>query len=143
MGRDANTIVLVGKGHYDEGEADAAILPGIAVALAGDGNWDPTTATEGLSLALESALNGKTIDDAYADGDRLFIYHPIPGDVVNVLVVSGEDIAVGDRLAVSTGGKFAETAAGNLVALESSGGALAADGFIRARVLSTILNTTA
>lgn len=142
MSATEKTIVLKGKGHYDEGESDAAISCGMAVALAADGNWDPTTSTVGLSIAVEDALQGKTVDDAYADGDRLFLYHPVPGDVVNVLVTSGENIAVGDKLAVSTGGKFDETANGNLVALEGPG-ALAADALVACRVLSTILNTTA
>lgn len=142
MSATEKTIVLKGKGHYDEGEADAAISCGMAVAMAADGNWDPTTSTVGLSIAVEDALQGKTVNNAYADGDRLFIYHPMPGDVVNVLVVSGTNVAVGDKLAVGSGGKFAETANGNLIALEGPG-ALAADALVACRVLSTILNTIA
>lgn len=142
MSATEKTIVLKGKGHWDEGEADSAISCGMAVAMAADGNWDPTTSTVGLTLAVEDALQGKTVGDAYADGDRVFLYHPVPGDVVNVLVVSATNVAVGDKLAVGAGGKFAETANGNLVALEGPG-VLAADALVACRVLSTILNTIA
>jgi len=133
------TIVLKDKGHHDEGIADAAITPGMAVAMAADGKWDPTTSTVGLTIATEDALQGKTITDAYAQGDRLFMYHPVPGDHVNVLVPTGQDIAVGDKLAVGTGGKFVETAGGNLIALEGPG-VLAADTYVACRVLSTIVD---
>ncbi|MBU1067246.1 hypothetical protein KKE60_05635 [Patescibacteria group bacterium] len=116
MADNLNTIVLRGKGHHDEGEADAAISPGEAVRLAADGCWDPETlaadvaAGRGIVLAKENALEGQTVDDAYADGDILFLYYPIPGDVVHVLVKLGEDIDVGDYLDVegSGSGKFIE-----------------------------------
>ena len=137
MGRDANTIVLVGKGHFDEGEADAAINPGENIAIAADGNFDPAANDNlGIHLACESALNGKTVDDAYADGDRVFFYTPIKGDKVNVLVTSGETVAIGAELQVAAGGKFtvAAAGAGQLVALEASGGALAADTLLTAQL---------
>jgi len=119
MADDLNTIVLRGKGHYDEGEADAAISPGEAVRLAADGNYDPETIAaslvgqRGLAIALEDALQGNTVDDAYADGDRLFLYFPVPGDIVQVLAKAGEDIDVGDFLSVegAGSGKFVEVAA--------------------------------
>lgn len=141
------TIVLKGKGHYDEGEADGAISPGMAATLAADGLWDQTVAAQaaalkgGLTLALESALNGGTVSDAYADGDRIFLYHPLPGDVVNVLVKSGEDIDIGDLLVVEggTSGLFVEAAGTEtkfqLKAIEGPG-ALAANTLVACRVLA-------
>ena len=116
MATNVHTIVLKGKGHHEEGEADAAIYPGEAVRMAADGKWDPETLAaqiaegRGLVIAEESALDGGTVDTAYADGDRLFIYIPIPGDHVHALVKAGEDIDVGDYLGVegSGSGKFIE-----------------------------------
>lgn len=147
MARELNTIVLKAKGHHDEGVADGAITPGMAVELAADGKYDQQTsalaeALKGeLLIAKEDALQGKTVDDAYAQDDVLFFYIPLPGDHVNALVKSGEDIDVNDVLVVEGGGSglFVEAAGTEvkyqLKALEDSGGALAANTLIKCRVL--------
>ena len=117
MATNINTIVLKGKGHHDEGRVGSAILPGEAVRMAADGEWDPESlaadvaAGRGLMIAKEAVLNaGKTITDAYAVDDVLFFYVPQPGDHVHALVKSGEDIDVGDYLDVegAGSGKFIE-----------------------------------
>jgi hypothetical protein len=118
MASDIFTIVLKGKGHHDEGTTDAEVYPGEAVRMAADGNYDPETlapdvaAGRGLMIAKEDALQGKTVAQAYAATDKLFIYTPIPGDHIHVLVKTGEDIDVGDYLDVegSGSGKFIEVA---------------------------------
>lgn len=143
----AFTIVLKSNyGHHEEGIADAAISPGESIQLASDGKFDPNPATKaesikgGLLIATEDALQGKTVADAYASGDTVFFYIPCRGDHVNVLVKSGQDIAVGDVLNVEGGGSglFVEAAGADaryqLTALESSGGALGANTLIRCRV---------
>ena len=140
------TIVLKGMGHHDEGEADAAISPGMAVELAADGLFDPVQSAQAaalktnLKIAKEDALQGKTIDDAYADGDVLFYYEPLPGDEINVLVKSGENIAIADKLVVEAGGSglFVEAAGSEtkfqLEALEGPG-ALGANTHVHCKVL--------
>lgn len=70
-----------------------------------DGNRRP------LFILLEDELQGKPITDAYADGDRGFLYVPLPGEELNVLFnnVAGtaDDVAFGDLLIADTGtGKF-------------------------------------
>ena len=144
----AFTIVLKGNGygHHDEGVADAAISPGESIQLASDGKYDPNPATKAesikgdLLIATEDGLQGKTVSDAYASGDKVFFYIPCCGDHVNVLVKSGEDIAVGDKLNVEGGGSglFVEAAGADalyqLTALESSGGALGANTLLKCRV---------
>lgn len=118
MSSEIFTIVLKGMGHHDEGVADATIYPGEAVRMAADGKYDPEplaavlAAGRGLKLAKEDALQGKTVAQAYAAADILSFYSPIPGDHVHVLVKTGEDIAVGDYLAVegAGSGKFVEVA---------------------------------
>jgi hypothetical protein len=145
----SNTIVLKGLGHYDEGEADATIYPGEAVRLAADGcydpeTFDPDTVGKGLKIAIEDALQGNTVDDAYSDGDILFFYSPLPGDHIQVLVKVGEDIDIGDNLVVEGGGsgKFIEVTPDSSVsvvqleALEDSGGVLASATLIKCRVLN-------
>lgn len=148
MASDIFTIVLKGMGHHDEGEADGAISPGMAVELAADGLYDAQSSAQaaalkgGLKIAKEDALQGKTVADAYADGDRLFFYSPLPGDHIHALVKTGEDIDVGDKLVVEGGGSglFVEAAGTEtkfqLEALEDSGGALAAATLIKCRVLA-------
>lgn len=148
MASNLNTIVLVGNGHHLEGEADAAITPGMAVEMAADGLFDPPQGTQaetlkgGLFIAKEADLNaGKTITDAYADGDILFYYAPNHGDVVHVFVKALEDIDIGDKLVVEAGGSglFVEAAGTEtkyqLEALEGPG-SLAANTHVRCRVIA-------
>lgn len=126
MATDVNTIVLKGIGHHDEGIADATIYPGEAVRMAADGHYDPETlapalaAGRGLKLAKEDALQGKTTADAYAATDVLSFYSPVNGDHVQVLVKTGENVAVGDYLVVegSGSGKFVEAASSSTASYE-------------------------
>lgn len=147
MASNVNTIVLIGKGRYEEGEVDSAITPGMAVQMAADGKYDVPQGTQaetlkrGLQIAIEDALRGKTITDAYAATDRLFFYIPVEGDVIHLLVKSGANIAVGDKLVVEGGGSGLFVEAGgsetkyHAEALESTGGALGANGYVRCRIL--------
>jgi len=104
MSQTQNTIVLKSKGHYDEGTAGGAVTPGMAVRMAADGDWDQETLTSaqsvaaGFVIAQENEVGG-TVADAYASGDVMHLYTPLPGDHVNVLVKSGETVAVGNTLA--------------------------------------------
>lgn len=145
--RSDNTILLNGKGHHDEGVADTAIRPGTAITLASDNKYDEATGVQatllkgGLKIAKEDGLRGKTVDDAYAANDIVQFYIPVPGDRLNVLVKTGADIDVGDKLIVEGGGSgLWIEAAGTEArfqaeALEDSGGALAAATLIRVRIL--------
>lgn len=140
-------IVLRGAdSQYDEGEADATIYPGTLIQLAADGKYDPlvSTAAEalkgaaGLKIAVEDALQGKTITDAYADGDRVFFYQPKNGDHLNILVSSGQTVVIGSKLipTIATG-EFVVAAGSEtrymFEALEASGGALGADTHIKCK----------
>lgn len=144
-------IVLKAPDTYDlgRGEADGAILPGEMIELAADGKYDRLASSKaealkgaaGLKIAVEDALQGRTVDDAYADGDQVFFYEPKNGDHLLVLVASGENIAVGDTLVPTGGGdgKFEEAGGSEtryaFEALESTGGALAADTLVKVRCL--------
>lgn len=143
------TIVLKGNshGHHEEGILDTVATPGMHVQLAADGKYDlsPAAAAElvkqSLMVVKEDAYQGKTIDDAYAIGDVVFLYHPQPGDHIHAFVKSGANIAVGDILVAEGGGtglwiENAGTEAGyKLQALESTGGALAANDHVKCRVI--------
>jgi hypothetical protein len=141
------TIVLKGYGHHEEGVLGTIAAPGEAIELQGDGEYDrlvsvvATALKGGLKIVKEDALQGKTVDDAYAIGDTVFLYSPIQGDHVQVLVKTGEDIDIGDNIVVEggTSGLFVEAAGTEtkfqLEALEDSGGVLAANTLIKCRVL--------
>lgn len=140
------TIALKIRGHHDEGVAGEAVSPGMAIELQADGKYDQMTSAQaaalkrGLQIAKEDGLQGKTIDDDYALDDVLFFFTALPGDHVNALVKSGEDIAIGDKLVVEGGGSglFVEAAGTEtkfqLEAIEAPG-ALAADTHVKCRVI--------
>lgn len=65
-------------------------------------------------LLREDPYQGKRITDAYAAGDRCFLYTPLPGEEFNLLLLditgTGDDHAVGEMLIVDdTTGKFIAT----------------------------------
>lgn len=148
MAANLNRIVLQGNGRRDEATVDEAVTPGMAVELAADGNYDQVQATQaeslkaGLVIAEEATLYaGKTITDAYAADDKIFLYFPQPGDVIHARVKAAEDIAVGDQLVVEGGGSgyFVEAAGTEtkyqLEALEGPGTIDAGGEHVRCRVL--------
>ena len=61
MATNVNTIVLKGKGHHDEGVADAAISPGEAVRLAADGKYDPETLAAQVAAGRGRTQNSMTL----------------------------------------------------------------------------------
>lgn len=69
-----------------------------------------------LFVLREDYLRGRGMSDAYAAGDRCFLYAPLPGDELNVLVknLSGtgtaDDYAAGELMTVDdTTGKLIRT----------------------------------
>jgi hypothetical protein len=139
------TIVLTGNnyGHHDECVLDGACLPGTAVALKSNGNYDQIAAALAASLKepslwilKEDRLQGRYLTTTYNSGDRAFMYKPVRGDHLLLLVVSGQNIAVGDLLVEVAGGsgKFNEAAGTETrfraKALEAPG-ALAADTLVK------------
>ena len=60
-----------------------------------------------IAVLLPDQLQGKMATDAYAAGDRCFLYIPLPGDELNMLVsnISGtsDSFAIGDLLMVNDG----------------------------------------
>lgn len=61
-----------------------------------------------MAVLLPDWLQGKVNTDAYADGDRCFLYCPLPGDELNMLVSAagtgtGDAMAIGNLLIVNDG----------------------------------------
>lgn len=61
-----------------------------------------------IAVLLQDTLQGKIATDAYEDGDRCFLYCPLPGDDMNMLVTAsgtstGDSQAIGDLYIVEDG----------------------------------------
>lgn len=154
-----HTIVLKagyneGGNNDEEGIASGTLSPGMNVgmgvgadsqmrntwaAAATDNLGTGTSNTGGrrrIALVKEDTLQGKTVDDAYASGDNVFVHMALPNDVVQVLVASGQTVTKGVGLSAGTNGKWTtDTTLAAAEAMEGSGGALAADTLMRARCL--------
>ena len=139
-------ILLRGDGVHEEGKAAAAgILPGMVVERQSTGEMDYNQPQDAKAEALkvspvivkEDPYQGHLITTAYANGARLFLYHPENGDRLHMLVKSGENVEIGDRFVVEGGGSglLVEVAAGDaryaFEAVESSDGALAENKHIK------------
>lgn len=150
----ANTIVLKSSGGiHEEGPlATAAALPGMNLVLttAADsfrrqtytpgatpvGGTAAGAATPMIKIVKEDALQGKTVNDTYNIGDNVFWFQPRPGDIIQVLVASGQTVVKGNGGAAIASGKWNVATIGTVVEfLEASTGALGADTLVRARVL--------
>lgn len=155
---DKNQIVLKagytdGGAEHEEGIAAATTTPGMNVVMTTaarvferdtytpgatplGGDSPAGAATPYIKIAKEDRLQGKTIDDTTASGDPIFIHTCKTGDVIQVLVASGQTVTKGLLGAAISSGKWnVATNNGVVEFLEASGGALAADTHMRARVL--------
>ena len=86
----AATEPIGGRFTYEVYDADA------------DGNQ------RAICVLLADSLQGKTATQAYVDEDRCFLYYPMMGDELNVLVTAagtgtGDSVAIGDLLIVEDG----------------------------------------
>jgi hypothetical protein len=155
----ANTIVLKGKyseggAEHEEGRLKAAASPGMNVTTTNDFDelgrqvytpgatdyagtgTDVSTTKAPIWILKEDTTTGKTVDDAYAADDNGLIHMASPGEVLQVLVASGQTVAKGGGLTANSAGKWVSDATNAaVIALESSGGALGADTLMRVRVL--------
>lgn len=155
----ASTIVLKGKYteggvEREEGPLSVAAYPGMNVTMTNDAeaqgrqtykpggtDWagtgtDVTTSKAPVWILREDRLVGKTVADQYAAGDNAQIHIASPGDVLQVLVKSGESVAKGSGLSAGTDGYWVvDSTNAAVLAEESSGGALASNTLVRARVL--------
>jgi len=89
----------------EEGVAGAAIRPGSLVSITGETNKRKDVVVHATAKGFAPALfashdeyQGKTIDNAYAQGDVVFMIHALPGDEINALLKDNENIAFGDFL---------------------------------------------
>ena len=118
------------RGVFKEGYIVGTPKPGTCVVLepgqttpddTGRFNYEPAGATAAsgsigmgadgdriaIGVLLENTLEGKLATDAYATGDRVRIYFPLPGEDLNVLYQNqsgtADDVAIGQPLIVDDG----------------------------------------
>ena len=122
----ANTIILKGplEFRYEEGKAAAAITPGHFVEQTTGGLIQKKASTAGsrkkLAVAIEDALQGKTIDDAYATNDVVRYYLPFAGDKLQVIIKAGTAaIVIGDKLTDNGDGTFRKQSGTEFTFLEA------------------------
>lgn len=109
-----NTIVVASnpRGMFLEGKINDTSKPGTlmqirATALVNsEPVWEAASiGTDGapalIAVLREDYLQGKTVTDAYVAGTRCFIYCPVAGEDINVLVGEGagtaNTFAIGDK----------------------------------------------
>lgn len=134
MARGNEIIVTADpKGNFLEGIVNTAETPKPGTIM----QIDPTQSRQGgrhvwkaysrdadgdrprgpYAVLLPDHLQGKGPTDAYAAGDRCFMYAPLPGDELNLLFhnVSGtaDDVALGDILIVDSGTGKVHTTTGS------------------------------
>lgn len=106
----SNTIKLKRYLHIEEEYAAyAAITPGHLIYLKSDGTVAVHAAEDGNVLpmfAIEDALQGKTIDEAFAALDRVPCWIPTRGDEVNAILKDEETVAIGDFLVSAGNGEL-------------------------------------
>jgi hypothetical protein len=98
-----NTIKL--KSFVDitkEHTSGGTIYPGMLIAL-GSGDTVAAHAVAGgnarpVMFALEDSLQGKGIGDAYASGDKVQAWYPVPGEEVYAVLADGQSVVIGDLL---------------------------------------------
>lgn len=96
-----------GRWQYEPAGTTAA-TSGLADAMAADGDRIP------IAVLIEDALQGVSVDTAYATLKRGRVYYPVPGDELNVMFQNqagtADDLGVGTRLIVDDGtGKVFKT----------------------------------
>lgn len=106
--------------------------PGMLVELLSTGKVELHGTALGAAECMilkEDALQGNTVDDAYSADDLAFVAIIPPGCRFYGMVASGETIVIGDKLESAGDGTFQKLTTGVpiAVALEASGGALAAN----------------
>lgn len=90
------------------------VKPGTTVDSNGKFEYEPAGVTVGLMTAdgtripiavlLEDRKRGRTVNDAYVDGDDAEVYFPLPGEELNVLFQNqsgtGDDVVAGTTLLI-------------------------------------------
>lgn len=108
---------------FEELVASEAITPGMLIELTSAGEVKKHATASGNALpmfATEDALQGKTIDDAYAHEDPVQVWVPQRGDIVNALLADGQHVEIGDFLE-SNGTGYLQKYVADIITSHSTG----------------------
>lgn len=150
-----NRILISTGSHAGEGArigdlpAGAAITPGMGIEMyalsAGVNAWRPQSGalnTAPMIFALDRPEFNTAFSTAYAIGDQVKAYAAQFGDILYVILLSGQTVANGGYVQPDGTGKFkastAVTATSNLGRLQclDNPGAVGADTYIRVQVVA-------
>lgn len=99
MEQKIGTAIRGGRWTYEP--AGTTANSGANQGMAADGNRLP------ICVLLPDHLQGKLATDAYADGDRCFLYFPVAGEELNMIIENqsgtADDFVPGDKLIVDDG----------------------------------------
>jgi hypothetical protein len=139
LARAHNRIDLIVTGRYDEFRAASAVKPGTVLLQNADTEVAPHS-TAGtcyeVIVALHNQKAGKTVDDDWAAGDLVSVIYPAIGDVLAMVLESGQEVAPDDFLTVTNTGtlKVATSAEHRLFrAIDTKDGTGSADRLCRVR----------
>ena len=109
------------RGRFTEGIINGALQPGICLSISaatepvgGRFDWGPYSVAgvqngsqRLIAVLLADSGQGKAATAAYVDNDRCFLYFPLPGDELNMLVGNqsgtADSFAIGDLLMIEDG----------------------------------------
>lgn len=137
-------IHLLGPGRHEEAYAAAALTPGHLLATNSDGKVLKHATAGGKAerlFALEDALQGRTINTAYAADELVGIVVAAPGDVVYAWLSEGENVTPASLLTsngdgtLKVAGGSDEIIAKSMETLDKSDSGLEGDGRLVVRIL--------
>ncbi len=110
------TIVLKDYTNIlEEYEIAEALYPGHLLEFKSDGTVQKHSTAGGnvapVMVPIEDALQGKTISDAYADGDMARVWVPRAGDEAYLILADNQDVGIGDLLESNGDGTLRKYAA--------------------------------
>jgi len=115
-----STIKVLSTGVSVEGElkGNGTIKPGHLLEIYNNSGVETVKvhATSGGDVcgkmfALEDALQGNDITDAYSSGDNIKFWVPLPGEIVYARIANGETINYGNKLMSAGDGTLKEYSA--------------------------------
>lgn len=119
---DKNTVILKRySAIQNEYAAAAAITPGMLVELTSAGTVQAHSNAGqpcAKQFAIEDALQGKEIDDAFATGDVVRVWTAQSGDEVYAILADGENASIGSFLESDGDGALRVYAADSAGAVE-------------------------
>jgi hypothetical protein len=114
--RNHNQILLSGCADRFEYKAAGAIKPGYLIKVDSAGEVVVHATADGFAevlFAVEDSFQGKTVDDAYADNDKVFAIRPKSGARIAARLKPDTAYVVGDQLVPAGDGSLTKVDSGS------------------------------